>query len=60
MDLFTCEIVRQCSLPITSVLRVDLVVTGLAVIRPTVEGLVLAEASEGVTSNKCLPRPKQV
>jgi acetate CoA/acetoacetate CoA-transferase beta subunit len=48
------KIVRQCSLPITSVRRVDLVVTELAVIRPTVEGLVLVETTEGVTVDQVL------
>jgi acetate CoA/acetoacetate CoA-transferase beta subunit len=43
------KIVRQCSLPITSVRRVDLVVTELAVIRPTAKGLVLAETAAGVS-----------
>jgi acetate CoA/acetoacetate CoA-transferase beta subunit len=48
------KIVRQCSLPITSVRRVDLVVTELAVIRPTAEGLVLAETAEGVSVEQVL------
>jgi acetate CoA/acetoacetate CoA-transferase beta subunit len=43
------KIVRQCSLPITSVRRVDLVVTELAVIRPTERGLVLEETAPGVS-----------
>jgi acetate CoA/acetoacetate CoA-transferase beta subunit len=48
------KIVAQCSLPITSVRRVDLVVTELAVIRPTAEGLVLVETTEGVTVEEVL------
>jgi acetate CoA/acetoacetate CoA-transferase beta subunit len=43
------KIVRKCRLPITSVRRVDLVVTELAVIRPTTDGLVLEETAEGVS-----------
>jgi acetate CoA/acetoacetate CoA-transferase beta subunit len=43
------KIVRKCSLPITSVRRVDLVVTELAVIRPTERGLELIETAEGVS-----------
>jgi acetate CoA/acetoacetate CoA-transferase beta subunit len=48
------KIVRQCSLPITSIRRVDLVVTELAVIRPTADGLVLAETAEGVSVKQVL------
>ena len=42
------KIVPQCSLPITSSRRIDLVVTELAVIEPTAEGLVLRERAPGV------------
>ena len=42
------KIVRRCTLPITSVRR-DLVVTELAVIRPTPAGLVLIEVAAGAT-----------
>lgn len=42
------KIVQRCSLPITSIRRVDLIVTELAVIEPTPEGLVLLEAAPGV------------
>jgi acetate CoA/acetoacetate CoA-transferase beta subunit len=48
------KIVRQCSLPITSIRRVDLVVTELAVIHPTAAGLVLAETAEGVSVEQVL------
>lgn len=48
------KIVRQCSLPITSLRRVDLIVTELAVIRPTEDGLVLAETTEGVSVDEVL------
>jgi acetate CoA/acetoacetate CoA-transferase beta subunit len=39
------KIVTQCSLPLTSLRRVDLVVTELAVIEPTDDGLVLKEVA---------------
>ena len=42
---------RYClrSLPITSTRRVDLVVTELAVIRPTADGLMLLETMPGIS-----------
>jgi acetate CoA/acetoacetate CoA-transferase beta subunit len=43
------KLVKRCSLPITSTRRVDLVVTELAVIRPTAEGLLLVETMPGVS-----------
>lgn len=43
------KIVRKCSLPLTSIRRVSLVVTELAVIEPTPDGLVLRETAPGVT-----------
>ncbi|WP_298233084.1 3-oxoacid CoA-transferase subunit B [uncultured Azohydromonas sp.] len=43
------KLVKRCSLPITSLRRVDLVVTELAVIEPTATGLVLKETAPGVT-----------
>ena len=42
-------IVKRCTLPLTSVRRVDLVVTDLAVIEPTDKGLLLKETAPGVT-----------
>ena len=43
------KLVRRCSLPITSLRRVDLVVTEMAVIQPTDAGLVLLETMAGVS-----------
>jgi acetate CoA/acetoacetate CoA-transferase beta subunit len=43
------KIVRECSLPLTSLRPVSLVVTDLAVIAPTPEGLVLEERAPGVS-----------
>ena len=46
------KIVSKCSLPLTSVRRVDLVVTELAVIEATDDGLVLKELAPGVTRDR--------
>ena len=43
------KIVPLCTLPLTAERRVDLIVTDLAVIRPTDEGLVLAERAPGTS-----------
>ncbi|WP_321501815.1 3-oxoacid CoA-transferase subunit B [Breoghania sp.] len=43
------KIVKECCLPLTAVRRVDLIVTDLAVIEPTDEGLVLRELAPGVS-----------
>jgi acetate CoA/acetoacetate CoA-transferase beta subunit len=43
------KILKKCTLPLTSVRRVSLVVTDLAVIEPTEKGLVLKEVAPGVT-----------
>jgi acetate CoA/acetoacetate CoA-transferase beta subunit len=43
------KIVKHCTLPLTSVRRVDLVVTDMAVIEPTDEGPVLKELAPGTT-----------
>ena len=43
------KIVPECTLPLTALRRVDLIVTEMAVIEPTDEGLVLREVAEGVS-----------
>jgi acetate CoA/acetoacetate CoA-transferase beta subunit len=43
------KIVPKCTLPLTSIRRVSLIITDLAVIEPTDEGLVLRERGPGVT-----------
>lgn len=43
------KIVPECSLPLTSTRRIDLIITELAVIEPTAAGLVLREIAPGVT-----------
>ena len=48
------KIVPRCTLPLTSTRRVDLIVTDLAVIEPTAEGLVLRERAPGVTADEIL------
>lgn len=48
------KIVKKCTLPLTSVRRVDLVVTEMAVIEPTDNGLVLREISPEVTLEEVL------
>jgi len=42
------KIVSRCSLPLTSIRRVNLVVTDLAVIEPTEHGLLLRERAPGI------------
>jgi len=48
------KIVQHCSLPLTSLRRVDLIVTDLAVIEPREEGLVLRERAPGVSVESIL------
>jgi acetate CoA/acetoacetate CoA-transferase beta subunit len=43
------KIVSQCTLPLTSERRIDLIVTDLAVIEPTADGLVLRERAPGIS-----------
>ena len=43
------KIVPECSLPLTAVRRVSLIVTEMAVIEPTSDGLVLRERGPGVS-----------
>ena len=43
------KIVPDCTLPLTSTRRVDLIITELAVIEPTDAGLILRETGPGVT-----------
>jgi acetate CoA/acetoacetate CoA-transferase beta subunit len=43
------KIVEQCTMPLTSVRPVNLVVTEMAVIEPTAQGLVLRERAPGVS-----------
>ena len=45
----SAKIVEECTLPLTSIRPVNLVVTDLAVIEPTAEGLVLRERAPGVS-----------
>ncbi|WP_126993375.1 3-oxoacid CoA-transferase subunit B [Thermosipho globiformans] len=50
----TPKIVKKCSLPLTSIRRVDLIVTELAVIQPTDEGLLLKEIAKETTLDEVL------
>jgi len=47
------KIVPECALPLTSVRRVSLIVTDMAVIEPTEEGLVLRETGTGSVAALC-------
>ncbi|MFA5040491.1 MAG: 3-oxoacid CoA-transferase subunit B [Bdellovibrionales bacterium] len=46
------NVVKQCTLPITSTRRVNLIVTNYAVIEPTSRGLVLKETAPGITTDQ--------
>lgn len=48
------KIIPKCTLPLTATRRIDLIVTELAVIEPTAEGLVLRERGPGVTVEQIL------
>ncbi len=48
------KIMKKCTLPLTSVRRVDLIVTELAVLEPTEKGLVLREVAPGVTTEQVI------
>ncbi|MBB6062013.1 acetate CoA/acetoacetate CoA-transferase beta subunit [Thermosipho japonicus] len=50
----TPKIVKKCSLPLTSIRRVDLIVTELAVIKPTDEGLLLKEIAKETSLDEVL------
>jgi acetate CoA/acetoacetate CoA-transferase beta subunit len=43
------KVLKKCTLPLTAIRPVSLVVTELAVIEPTAKGLVLKELAPGVT-----------
>ena len=48
------KILKRCTLPLTSIRRVSLVVTELAVIEPTEQGLVLRETAPGITKEQVI------
>jgi len=48
------KIVKACSLPLTSIRPVSLIVTDLAVIQPTEQGLVLTEHADHVAVDEIL------
>lgn len=48
------KVLKRCRLPLTSVRRVDLLVTDLAVIEPTADGLVLRERAPGVSTEQVI------
>ncbi len=48
------KIVKKCTLPLTSVRRVDMIVTELAVLQPTEKGLVLSELAPGITTEQVI------
>jgi acetate CoA/acetoacetate CoA-transferase beta subunit len=48
------KIVKRCTLPLTSLRRIDLVVTDMAVIEPSDQGLVLKETAPGISVDQVL------
>ena len=57
-----CKIVKQCTFPLTAKECVDLIVTDIAVIEVTKEGLVLKEIAPGWTAEEvqALTEPKLI
>ena len=54
------KILKKCTLPLTSIRRVSLVVTELAVIEPTDHGLVLKEVAPGITVEQVIAATEAV
>ena len=52
------KIVEKCNLPLTSIRKVDLIVTDMAVIEPTEKGLVLKEIAPNLTVDDVLKATK--
>ncbi len=48
------KILKRCTLPLTSIRRIDLIVTDMAVIEATEDGLVLRELAPGVTKEQVI------
>jgi len=48
------KIVKQCNLPLTALRRIDLIVTDMAVIEPTEDGLVLREIAPDVSVDQVI------
>ncbi len=48
------KVLKRCTLPLTSIRRIDLLVTELAVIEPTADGLLLREVAPGVSTEQVI------